>query len=918
MIRRLEILLCVLGCLAAVPSAASAARRSTAPPPLSADSARAPISSTYGSGVFGQWTTDSAGLAAYDYTLNELTSPYAPQDELAGSTDAYHQVGNDFVHADAFNHGYVQLWSGERDYQWANYYQASSQHFAGGYGYLNVDGHAYSTLYDDRAAGAPGQRRFGTGYFQTQVTEGGVGVLQRVYAPFGDDPLMLHDVSLTNTTAAVEHVSWFEYWDVNPYEPGGHLFRGLGLPSYLAASQTLSVPQLPAANDTDPLSFFATQLSGPPTADYDTSTSAFFGVSSPLGPGGSRAAPAAVLADHLSNSVAPPAAEGPVPGSTMFALRTPLTLAPGQTISLRYAYGAAHAAQIGALVRKYRATSDPFTSTVQGWRSYVPQANFGPHYAWLSRELQWDAYMLRSDATYEDCAGEHILSQAGYYQYAMGFQGAFRDPLQFALPMIYSDPQLAREVIRYSAQEQPEVDGQVPYAIIPACQRFDLGTSDDLDLWLLMTAAEYGLATRDTQFLNTPVGFEGGGSATLWQHLKLAFTHQESQRSPTGLYLTGATGDWSDFSTEFNQMTQSTLVATQTAYAYPRLAELAELYGDHAFAQTLRSTAAGLRAAVAAQWVPSGWYSRGYTASGQLGRGVIFEEPQPWAILAGIPSPRQDATLLGNIHRYLDGYGAPGGPSRIGTAQAPANDDPGVTEREGDPSSGVGDNHAVYVGGVWYSLNGSMTWALGSLKGTVPGAVQDAWSELTANTLANHTTVYPQHWDGVISVDDACRAWYSSTPQDCGVGLSTAYDTQIMHQPAWTLFDTIKLAGINPVEDGYEITPELPMSTFSLRFPQVGVASQPRLLRGYIAPQTGGKLTMHVEAPPDSNHDKLQAYANGRSVPSRTAGGLTSFTLLTSGNRPANWALKALVKRRPAYKRPQHRRVASRHPAFTG
>ena len=46
---------------------------------------------------------------------------------------------------------------------------------------------------------------------------------------------------------------------------------------------------------------------------------------------------------------------------------------------------------------------------------------------------------------------------------------------------------------------------------------------------------------------------------------------------------------------------------------------------------------------------------------------MIFEEPQPWAILAGAPSPDQAATLAANIHRFLDGYGAPGGPAQYGT-----------------------------------------------------------------------------------------------------------------------------------------------------------------------------------------------------------------------------------------------------------
>jgi hypothetical protein len=67
----------------------------------------------------------------------------------------------------------------------------------------------------------------------------------------------------------------------------------------------------------------------------------------------------------------------------------------------------------------------------------------------------------------------------------------------------------------------------------------------------------------------------------------------------------------------------------------------------------------------------------------QVGSGVIFEEPQPWAILAGVPSAGQAKTLVANVRRYLDAVGAPkeaGGPARIGTAMSPSRLDPDVTE----------------------------------------------------------------------------------------------------------------------------------------------------------------------------------------------------------------------------------------------
>ena len=396
--------------------------------------------------------------------------------------------------------------------------------------------------------------------------------------------------------------------------------------------------------------------------------SAFFGA-------GSRAQPAAVAADRSTQSIAAPSANGG-PGDTLLVMRSPVRVPAGGSVTLRYAYGAAAAGRVPALVARYRASADPLRASEAAWAGWLPQVSFGRR-PWLARELEWDAYMVRSGATYEEACGHHILSQGGYYQYALGFQGAYRDPLQHMLPMIYADPELAREVLLYSAQEQTR-NGSLPYSMGGLC-RPNAGGSDDLDLWLMLAASEYSLGARDLGFLHRRVRFADGGSATLWDHLKLAYAHQESQRGPHGGYLAGPNGDWSDFSSIFLGMTESTLVTAQLAYVYPQLAAVAGARGDGAFAGTLRERARALRSVLVGQWTGRGWYSRGYAGERQLGSGAIFGEPQPWAILAGVSTPARARTLVANIRRFLTGVGAPAqvhGPSRIGSSLTPARNDP--------------------------------------------------------------------------------------------------------------------------------------------------------------------------------------------------------------------------------------------------
>src|SRR5207247_9372708 len=137
-------------------------------------------------------------------------------------------------------------------------------------------------------------------------------------------------------------------------------------------------------------------------------------------------------------------------------------------------------------------------------------------------------------------------------------------------------------------------------------------------------------------FLETGIPYCGAGSGALWDHLKLAFAHLEQVvgTGPHGEYLTGpsgATGDWSDFSTEFLQMTESNLVTAQAAYIYPRLALVADAMADESFAGQLRAAAARDLAVVARGCVPGGWFGRGYSGTRQIGGGSIYAEQQPWA-----------------------------------------------------------------------------------------------------------------------------------------------------------------------------------------------------------------------------------------------------------------------------------------------
>ncbi len=862
----------VVAALVLVVTSCGVGSRGPAPLPALA-SAPGIGSSGYGSGDYGSWETDGQGLPAFRLTADPSKAAHTPT-QVGGGSEIVHQVGNDHIVAAASADGSTELWSQDRLYQWVNHTDPADGHYAGGYGYLNVGGQVFA----DRAGAGVGLT-FGVGYVQKDLTVD--GLRQRTYAPFGDAPVLLDDVTLTNSSTTSRTMSWYEYWDVNPYDQTTGTPRGMAAPVWDPTHKVLSVAQDPMSADARPLSIYAAALEGP-VSGTETSAPAFFGA-------GGQDRPAEVTADSLSGSTAPAVADGTV-GSTLFAFRAPVTLGPGQSVTLRYAYGAADPSTVQGTLASVSMPGS-FEASERAWSAWLPRVQVGTTDPWLGREVAWDAYTLRSGSTYEDCAGAHVISQGGYYQYQAGLQEAYRDPLQFALPMVYSDPGLARDIIRYSAQEQTSA-GATPYATGPLCQPLSVGISDDMDVWLLLAADEYGLATRDWSFFDQQVPYRGGGSATLWAHLQLAFQHQETLIGPHGDYQAGYAGDWSDLSTRFLGLTESSVTA-QVATVYPLTAQLADARHDATFAAELRKATARADGVLASDWTTSGWYGRGWAGSDRVGTWAIFEEPQPWALMSGVPSPAQAVTTVANIRRYLTGVGAPavvGGPARIGSSQSPAADDPGVAERT-TPPVGIGDNNAVYVGGTWYALNGTLVWALTELDGTVPGAAADAFDEFLRNTLADHAAAYPTAWDGTISVDDVCWSFYSSKPGNCGSGLNSSYQGQVMHQPAWTLFDVVALTGIRPSATAYRIDPHWPASSFSVELPDVGVARTAHRLQGYLVVQSTGTLPVTVTVPPGVDPARTTVWVSGSMVTPVRRGDTLTFVLPTRSGQRADWAL---------------------------
>jgi hypothetical protein len=133
-----------------------------------------------------------------------------------------------------------------------------------------------------------------------------------------------------------------------------------------------------------------------------------------------------------------------------------------------------------------------------------------------------------------------------------------------------------------------------------------------------------------------------------------------------------------------------------------------------------------------------------------------------------------------------------------------------------------------------------------------------------------------------------CRAHFSTEPSRCGIGLTDEFTGGNMHQPTWALFDTIKLAGVEPTLRGYRIRPALRLKRFSLRLPRVGLEWAPRRVRGYVVTERSARLVLEVQAPA---RGRPAVYVEGRRVRAVRRGRLLVFSVRTRARRAADWAV---------------------------
>ena len=865
-----------------------------------------------GSGSFGRWVLDDAGLPAYDYWLDEPSDDRALffNTEGLARRDHWHAFGNHRLNALAFNDGHIELVSQDEGPSYLNKRDDARGAWSGGYSYLDDGEETWTSAYDMRPPGAPARRTFGLGYAESVLEHRGLRLTRRSFAPAspaegGDAPAAVTEVVLENLSGEPRSLAHYEAWDVArrpveidwivsgsaltsrpenartardgrnalfeeraEYEPA---LRLLGVRRRLAAGVVAPLPMEPSPVEYRPGDPFLASLVGDPV-DAWASDDAF------LGQGGPRAPSAVVTRTPGLAPLGQALAAGPL-DAWQSALGQPhalvmkhrVELAPWGQARLRFAVGFAPMGEAWTVPASWREPERDLGAETLAWlgeRSFTFATEREP---FLRRELAWHAAQLEQSVGRRSYWGRRVVPQGSAYRYLHGADGAARDLSLFALPLVYVEPELAKDELAMNMLVT-HADGRISYAFQGHGMLDDaLGLHarpSDLDLFLLLALGEYLGATGDLAFLDEPMPYWPLGAvpgATVWDHLRGAVRHlfDAVGTGAHGLVRVG-TGDWSDGILQHAPDRELAIAAgesvpnTQMAVAVlPRVADLVA-ERDPPLASEIRAHVADLRAALDATWTGS-FFGRAYFGDGVFyGADAIDLEAQVWALIgdtfpaAGSPADRQ--TLLDAIASQLD-----------------------------DPSPA---GAMLSAGGeVWPAISGLLTW------GYARSDPERAFAHLARNTLAGHALAYPDVWYGIWSGPDGLRgpspdrpgeSWYSPvTPM-------TDFPVMNANQHAMPLLAALRVAGVEATATGLRLEPRVPDGHFALRTRLVDLSQDGPHLEGTYRPLGPGPRSVHLVAPGGATI--LSATANGAPVP--VAPDARELWLEAPGGAPLSFSLE--------------------------
>jgi len=726
--------------------------------------------------LFGQWDNVDE-LPVFTYSANQDEIEEALWDPKTSPPTRRHwvMIGNEVISARGTNDGRCGLLDERFGHRWLTHHDPGT-----GISIIESDGSTWGSSWDRRPQQTP-VRTFGPTWFSVAARQGDVALERTLLCPEGEYPWILVHVRITNHGTGTENFTHTEEWAVEP-----RFISVFGFPDERTAVAREAVTY---NVDIDKGQLLAREKRTADDSKFDRS------VEEPDPLGGDlvfkRNYPQVFgpTTDFLLQTLGDTKAEGHCTDAShpTLSLRSNLQLAAGASCDLWFRAGAADGVKI----------EDPSSfkrENLTRLQQRLPGAKATPA-PMAEREIPWHAAMLSGGLCKDELIGDHTLNQSSAYLDPLGFNGAARDPLQHALPLVYLQPKMALSVLRNTcAWSKP--NGELPYALDGAKQPVALNfRPSDQSLWALLLAAEYCAVTGDETAFDQHLPYHPAHQAetvSLKENLRRQF------RNFVDIVGLGEHGhvrilnaDWNDMAIALSgvsravmtQHGESVLNTAMAAYVLPIYAGLCDRLGDRETADEARALGEQLRQAVASEW-NGRWFQRAYApGKGALGQEDCWLEVQPWAVLCGAATDSQITTLFNEIDTHLR-IDSPLGARVRGPVDM-------IDTQTSGPGTGTD-------GGIWFAINMTLVWAASRHD-------QDlAWDEWRRNTLASHTKAYPGIWMGTLSGPDCYSGVEAPHPGETwGIAIFAMQANPVnnQHSHSGPLLSYLRLLGV-------EVTPE--------------------------------------------------------------------------------------------------------------
>lgn len=354
------------------------------------------------------------------------------------------------------------------------------------------------------------------------------------------------------------------------------------------------------------------------------------------------------------------------------ALRTEITLQPGETKELVYLLGQkndAESAEIMARYEKAGVVDEELAALKSYWHEKL--GNFEvetPSEEFNNMMNVWNAYQ---------CFITFIWSRAASFVYCGLRNGyGYRDTVQDIQGIIHLDPEMAAEKIRFMLSAQVDNGGGLPLVKFNHNAGHE-NTPDDPEyvketghpsyraddaLWLFPTIVKYIGESGNAAFLDEKIVYANGGEDTVYEHLKRAIRfsmeHMGDHDMPAGLHA-----DWNDC-LRLGAKGESTFVAFQLYYAMSVIRDMAKDKNDTDYIAYIDEVQKKLGNSLEKCW-DEDRFIRGIREDGVIvgakkdPEANMWLNPQSWSVISKFASDEQAEQAMNSVHEILNTpYGA--------------------------------------------------------------------------------------------------------------------------------------------------------------------------------------------------------------------------------------------------------------------